>query len=344
LTQFWVLACVLAAIALAFMLVPLWQHRRRSGQASHAAILLAIATVPAAVTVYLQTTTWAPGGTAAVAPEVDQMIETLADRLEQAPDDVEGWRLLGRSYLSLGRYAEAEQSLRQAWVRTPVPDDELKLALAEAQVLLDPERLSGEAGRLFEEVVKSDPQNMKALWYSGLAALEAQQTDTARERWARLLALGPPPSIAQILEAQLASLGGLKAAPPNSGPREDSGQPAAAGTEQTIEIDVRLAPDLALPALGPEAALFIFARAPAGGPPIAVVRVAADAVPGRVTLSDGNAMLPGRTLGDFQELTLVARLSLTGQPTGAPGDLSGEKPYRPGLDAGPIELVINRVE
>ena len=169
--QFWVLAGMLAAAALAFMVVPLWRFRRRSGERSVVAMLLALATVPLAVTIYLQTTTWVPGSVESPAPDVELMIESLSLRLEQAPDNVEGWRLLGRSYLSLGRYAEAERALLQAWVRTPEPDNELKLALGEAQVLQDLQRLSGDAGRLFEEVVASEPENMKALWYSGLAAL-----------------------------------------------------------------------------------------------------------------------------------------------------------------------------
>ena len=345
--QFWVLAGMLAAAALAFMVVPLWRFRRRSGERPVVAMLLALSTVPLAVTIYLQTTTWVPGSVESPAPDVELMIESLSLRLEQAPDNVEGWRLLGRSYLSLGRYAEAERALLQAWGRTPEPDNELTLALGEAQVLQDLQRLSGDAGRLFEEVVASEPENMKALWYSGLAALGAQRVDTARERWTRLLALGPPPAITEILEAQLAQLGGDGSSAQTGVDSGLLGQTEAGGaTEQgsVIEIELRLAPELTLPASGPEAALFVFARAPGGGPPVAVIRAPADALPGRVTLSDANAMLPGRSLGDFEELTLAARFSLSGQPTGQPGDLIGERQFRPGTDSTPVDLVIDRIE
>ena len=41
-------------------------------------------------------------------------VERLAARLQSDPDDLEGWLLLGRSYVVLQRYPEAADALRQA--------------------------------------------------------------------------------------------------------------------------------------------------------------------------------------------------------------------------------------
>ena len=41
------------------------------------------------------------------ARELEGMVERLAARLREQPDDVEGWKLLGRSYAVLGRFAES---------------------------------------------------------------------------------------------------------------------------------------------------------------------------------------------------------------------------------------------
>jgi cytochrome c-type biogenesis protein CcmH len=95
-------------------------------------------------------------------------------------------------------------------------------------------------------------------------------------------------------------------------------------------------------AVGPQAALFVFARAPGGGPPVAVIRQSVNTVPGSFTLSDANSMLPGRSLADFPELALVARLSASGQPIEQSGDLFAEATYRQG-DQGPVELIIDQV-
>ena len=93
----------------------------------------------------------------------------------------------------------------------------------------------------------------------------------------------------------------------------------------------------------PGAALFIFARAPEGGPPVAVIRETASAVPGEFSLSDANNMLPGRSLADFEALTIVARISASGQPTEQPGDVYGEILYTSEVGSGIVELVIDRI-
>ena len=94
--------------------------------------------------------------------------------------------------------------------------------------------------------------------------------------------------------------------------------------------------------LGPNAQLFIFARAPEGGPPLAVIRQPATAVPGEFTLSDANSMIQGRSLSNYEELTVVARLSASGQPTEQPGDWFAQTAFRP-KEGGSVALVIDQV-
>jgi cytochrome c-type biogenesis protein CcmH len=53
-------------------------------------------------------------------------------------------------------------------------------------------------------------------------------------------------------------------------------------------------------------------------------------------------MIPGRSLADYEELTLVARLSKTGQPVAQPGDWEAETKFRP-KDGGTVALVIDQV-
>ena len=45
-----------------------------------------------------------PDEHAAVAHQLDSLIARLATRLREQPDDIEGWKLLGRSYVVLGRF------------------------------------------------------------------------------------------------------------------------------------------------------------------------------------------------------------------------------------------------
>jgi cytochrome c-type biogenesis protein CcmH len=262
------------------------------------------------------------------------LLEQLAQHLESNPDDVEGWRLLAASYMQLGRYAEGRAAYQRVWQLTRQPDDELKLAYAESQILAERATLTGEAGRLVEEVLSARPSNAKALWYGGLVALELGRNDDVRTRWSRLMALNPPPEVARVVQSQLALLEG--------GSEGASGASDAPAAGPQINLSVTLGSNLSLSALGTSAQLFIIARAPEGGPPIAVIRQPPSAVPGQFSLSDANSMIQGRSLAAYPELSVVARISHSGQPTAQPGDWFAEAVVRPG-DGETVALVIDQV-
>jgi cytochrome c-type biogenesis protein CcmH len=172
----------------------------------------------------------------------------------------------------------------------------------------------------------------------------------ARARWQALKDLHPPPQIEQMLDARIAELGpdaDAGAAAPAPAPGTNA---AVAGTnasseglgpaEVTVKIDI--APALKS-RLIPEAPLFVFAREPGGrGPPLAAKRLAASAIGSQVHLSPADSMLPGRVLTSGQRVSITARVSFSGQPVPAAGDLYGELSYDVGRD-GVRHLLIDRV-
>lgn len=339
-TPLYIVAAVLCAIAIGILLWPLLRQRRATGRWSVLGVAVSFAIVPIAFAVYVYVSTWDPVGQQR-ASEGQRLVDELAARLAQSPDDVAGWELLGRSYVALGEYDQGARAFREAWNRTPQPDADLKLSYGEAQILSDRSSLGGDAGRLVEEVLAAEPTNPKALWYGGLVAFEQGREDDVKTRWSRLLGMNPPPEIAKMLRTQLASLG---ATPEEGSPASAAG----AGAERppsgpTVQLDVSLASNMSLQQLPPSAALFILARAPGGGPPLAVIRKPPSAVPGHFTLSDANSMIAGRSLGDFEEITLVARLSKSGQPQEQPGDWYAQASYRPKDGNGTVALVIDQV-
>ena len=341
-TVLYIVAALLCAIAIGILLWPLLRLRRISGNWSVLGVAVSFAIVPVAFALYVYVSTWDPEGQQR-ASEGQRLVDELAARLERSPDDVAGWELLCRSYVALGDYDRAVRACGEAWNRTPQPDDDLKLTFAEAQILSDRSSLGGDAGRLVEEVLADEPANPKALWYGGLVASEQGREDDVKARWSRLLAMNPPPEIAKMLRTQLASLG----AAPEAG-SSASGAPGSASGERppsgpTVQLDVSLAGKWSIQQLPPSAALFILARAPGGGPPLAVIRKPPSAVPGHFTLSDANSMIPGRSLADFGEVTLIARLSKTGQPQEQPGDWYAQASYRPKEGNSSVALVIDQV-
>jgi cytochrome c-type biogenesis protein CcmH len=73
--------------------------------------------------------------------------------------------------------------------------------------------------------------------------------------------------------------------------------------------------------LGAGDTVFVFARAPDGGPPLAVKRFKASELPAQFRLEDRDAMVPGRTVSSVPQVQLVARLSASGNAIRQPGDI-----------------------
>jgi cytochrome c-type biogenesis protein CcmH len=163
-------------------------------------------------------------------------------------------------------------------------------------------------------------------------ALELGRDDDVRSRWSRLLTMNIPEEVTRVVRMQLAELDAAAA---------QSAQPSAP-IGPAIKVSVTLGEGRVVSALGPNAQLFIIARAPEGGPPIAVIRQPASVLPGEFSLSDANSMIAGRSLASYPEITVIARLSRSGQPTAQPGDWEAQAVVRPNGGAA-VALIIDQV-
>ena len=327
---FWTVAALFCGVAALILFVPLWRHRRRGGRWSFPGVVAAVLIAPLALALYLNASDWDPALAERMSQE-NTLLEQLARHLQANPDDLQGWQLLAASYMQVGRYDEGRAAYDRVWQLTREPDDELKLEYAEAQILADRSALTAEAGQLVEEVLAANPGNPKALWYGGLVALELGRDNDVRARWAQLLELNPPEEVARVVSTQLAALG--------AGATENAST-APVGPE--IKLSVALGAGLSLADLPPAAQLFIIAREAEGAPPLAVIRRPPSALPGEFSLSDANSMIQGRSLAAYPQITVVARVSHSGQPTAQPGDWQAEAVVRPG-DPETVALVIDQV-
>lgn len=312
--------------------------------------LIVVGLVPLfALGLYSQNTTWDWGGGSTQAvppssngelPSVAEMVNGLQERLAREPDDLSGWRMLGRSYVTLNRFPEAVEAYRRAYELTNGRDADVVADYAEAMALVDPPSLTeGEAGSFFEQVLALSPNNPKALFYGGMRAYGNGDWATARDRWSRLRAMSPPEAVVRMLDERLAEIGAKEGRPAQA---RAGGQAAAPVLSSSIRLSLSVAPELAGRIID-STPLFIFARQSGGaGPPVAVIRRRAGDLPMTVELSDSDAMLPGTRLSSFESLRLVARVSFGGTPQAQSGDLFGEHQYRADQE-GDVRLVIDQV-
>ena len=284
---------------------------------------------------------WSRAATAkdAADDELDDAISALQTRLQAQPDDVEGWRMLGRSYMSVQRFADAAQAFRRVVTLSP-GDTAAQIDYAEARVMTDQEGIVGPIGDEFLALAAAAPDNPKAAWYAGLAEYERGDVEAARMHWEKLLGADTPPQVRQIIEQRL----GMAAAAAPAAMAAAPTRPADAGPvdeASKIELSVTLDPSLAERVQQP-VPLFIFARTAVGGPPLAVIRRNSSELPLKIDLSDANTMIEGMSLTDHATLRLVARLSLTGGPGAQTGDMFGEIDYTR-EDGAATTIVIDQV-
>jgi cytochrome c-type biogenesis protein CcmH len=265
------------------------------------------------------------------------MVARLARRLEQHPNDLNGWLMLGRSYTVLQEYPLAVRAYERADRLSGGKSAEALTGEAEALAMSDESELDGRAARLIEQALALAPDSGKALFYGAVIAERRGDLVLARQRFAHLLALNPPDNVRPVLEQQIAAIDQKLAGKPTAA----AAPPApAANTNAVVRVNVSLAPSLARAAGG--APLFVFVRNPGeAGPPLAVKRLDSH-FPQDVALTPSDSMVPGRAFVAGQSVQVVARIARSGSPVAASGDPFGEVNYQVGRD-GLVSLVIDRL-
>jgi len=346
-TTFIAICALLTAVAIALLVWPLLRPAKAGAEAtprSGIAATVVGAVMPlAAFAIYFLATSWswdpAQHGETAAAGDLQQMVAQLQARLANQPDDVEGWKLLGRSATVMGDYVLARDAFGRANEQTQGKDPEALVGFAESLVLNDEREIDGRAADMFEQALAMDPDSARALWYGGIVAYRRGDLPLAQQRWVELQNHDLPPDLRQAVAERLAEIDKAQ----GKAPAVATAAPAAPAAPATgsIELNIDIAASLA-GKVPQGATLFVIARRGEGGPPLAVVRRAAGAWPQRISMTDANAMLPGVSLASGGALKVIARVSSSGQPVAVSGDLFGEVGYD-FTSADPATITIDRI-
>lgn len=124
-------------------------------------------------------------------PPVEEMIERVQNRLQRSPADPEGWRMLGWSYFSIERFADAAKAYAKAIELRPTSAD-YRSARGEALVRAADGNVTAEAKTDFEQALELDPKDPRARFFVGLAKQQAGDKQGALSDWDDLLATADP--------------------------------------------------------------------------------------------------------------------------------------------------------
>lgn len=187
-------AIVLAGFAMLAALFAAWPARRATGSVVARATLasaLALFVLGVGGGVYLmlgRPDMARRSFAAAETSDVPGLVAALARRMRNNPNDVTGWTLLGRGYLSLSDPSQAAIAFQHATeLAAPAQKPELLSAYGEALTLANGD-VTPEAEQAFRAALAARPKDFAARFYLGEAYAQRHDTAAALSLWQSLLA------------------------------------------------------------------------------------------------------------------------------------------------------------
>ncbi len=195
----WLLFVAMSLATIAFAIRPLLKDLPRQTLLVVTSIVLITAIV--AGLYYKLGSPDIPSG-ASQAQNIEQMVASLAERLQREPADIDGWIMLGRSYMTLGNYQGAATA--------------------------------------YESALALDPGNPEALFWGGISASNSGNARLAIERWERLLETDPPGNVRRVLLERIAEWRS-EPLPPTAVPARASASVVAASISLSVQAQVAVA-------------------------------------------------------------------------------------------------------
>ncbi|MEK9946983.1 MAG: c-type cytochrome biogenesis protein CcmI [Alphaproteobacteria bacterium] len=174
-----------------------------------------------------------------------ESVKRLQERLEAAPDDFDGWVLLGRSYMVTQQPVLAIEAYAKAVTLRP-EDAALQSYLGEAIVFSADGTVTEKARAAFVKAVEADPTDPAARFYLAMADAQAGNLRKALDAWIALAADTPADApwrpvlnqqlraAAKELNVDLAAV--LPDAPPPLPPTSGRGGPSREDIEAAEEM------------------------------------------------------------------------------------------------------------
>lgn len=252
-----------------------------------------------------------------------QMLAEFESHLMSNSGSAQDWSLLARMY-RLGEYYEDSLNAYEQGEKSGELTPEDKISYAEIRFLLLGETFDQKTVSLLNEALAVAPNNERGLWLSGFASFVNEDYQSAADRWSYLRRnMTDGSEVAVELDKQIADARQKLRA--NGGAVEPP-QPKPSDVVNTAMITVSVTvADSLRDRISANDTLFIYALAASGPPmPLAIKRLMAGDLPVRVTLGATDAMMPAMTLGHFDPVKVIARISKSGMAKQEAGDLYGE--------------------
>ena len=244
----------------------------------------------------------------------EDAVAQLEQKLQQEPNNPDGWMMLAKSYGYLGRGDKVMSAYQQAIHHAGEEvSPQLLVEYAEALAAENGGEWLGEPMAQLNKALEIDPKSMDALWISGHVHFDLGRYEQALSFWERLAAStsNDDPEIVQLINE--AAFGAQEKLGIERRPLlELAAAPAGAVLNVAVTLDPALQNQVTA-----EDVVFVYAKAKGRkGPPLAAQRLTVADLPTTVRLDDSMAMMPGNTLSSVEAVIVGAKITKSGTATG----------------------------
>ena len=119
-------------------------------------------------------------------PELNNLAENLANKMKNRPKSLDGWMLLGRTYMTLERWDDAAKAFSRAYTLSPAGPD-VAASYAEALYMVNGTKFTDQSKTILQAALKANERDPKSLFYWGLALSQQNKHKAALQNWVNLM-------------------------------------------------------------------------------------------------------------------------------------------------------------
>lgn len=275
--------------------------------------------------------------------DMTALLKQLYEKLQEAPDNIEGWSLLSRSAMNVQNYSLASEAYSQI-IRmyeeqgeNPAPIYGL---LAQAKYYESQGVMSSDVDEVLKKALSLDANELNSIGLLAIDAFSNKRFIEAKEFWLKILKVYPEHPARASIEA------GINRANSELGIMDESFPDSKAANFGSESVIVTVSLDDSLKdKVESSDTVFILAKQVVGSVdnpsiPLAVSKHRVDELPITITLDDSKSMAPIAKLSMAKTVVVAARISKSGNPIAQAGDFEAVSSDISPQDKEKIALVI----
>lgn len=239
--------------------------------------------------------------------QMQDVVLGLRTRLQDTPDDAQGWLLLGRVALSGQDLQTGGDAMKKAY-QLQSDDPDIRLGFAQTLMMSSNDVDQAKGRTILQGLVQENYADLRVYSMLAFDAYRRQEFQTAVQYWHIMQqVIGPQDKRYTMLERSIASARNKIKAVGSSG--------------VSIPVTISLADNVRYPA---EAALIVSVTDGEGSPvPVAAARFAVGHFPRTVVLDESSVMMQGQKLSELEKVQVKARIDIDGNVATREGDWFG---------------------